>query len=307
MIIIAVLGVIGLLLIMNLQLCSDTLYATRYMTALQNRESSYYLARSIYKSSLKVFQYSDMKKKDDCDSLQDIWAQDLPELEVDEGTIKLRIEDENRYFNLNSLFDSDTSVEEKHVKQFQRLLEQLEMNPNFANAVIDWMDKDQNSTTPGGSETLRESNLPCKDSLMDSVDELFYINGFNDSWFHGEISKGSYKPGLKDVLTVYSGDKINVNTAGQRVLESLDPSITQQVAQEIITRRADRPFAKMDDLSAVPGMNSDIVYRIKYLADVVSTHYRITVEVKKATELTKLIVVVHKSRGVLKPLYWKVE
>jgi general secretion pathway protein K len=307
MIIIAVLGVIGLLLIMNLQLCSDTLYATRYLTTLQNREASYYLARSVYLSSLKVLQLSDLKKQNDCDSLKDIWAQDMPEIEINEGTIKLRIEDENRRFNLNSLLDKDLNVESKHVTQLQRLLELLEMNPNFANAVADWLDKDQNPTLPGGSETMQNSERPSRNARMDAVEELTYINGFNDAWLHGEVTKSSYKPGLKDLLTACSGEKININTAGSMVLQSLDPAITEQMAQEIITRRADKAFTGMDGLLAIPGFTTDIIYKAKYLADVKSTHYRIMVDVKRATDQTKLTVVVEKGKEGLKPLFWKVE
>jgi general secretion pathway protein K len=328
MIIVAVLGVIGILLIMNLQLCSDSLYSARYYGRIEHRESSYYIARSAFDGAKKVITFGG--RKGNIDSLHSIWAQSLPEIELDEGTINVRIEDENRYFNINTIERDD-----KHLKQFQRLLEILERPPDFANAALDWIDSDKNATTPGGSETMRDTDQPCKNGPFDSIEELFYINGFKDSWYPGEVSSGEYKPGLKDVLTSLpipksSGggggapgatgggaggsrisdnpeDKINVNTASMTVLQSLDPALTRESAQEIIKKRDDKAIESMDELLTVPGFTSDILYKAKYLATTMSSHFRIIIEVKKADDRTLLTAVVKRESGGFKTIYWKVE
>jgi general secretion pathway protein K len=305
MIIIAVLGVLGIMLIMNLQLCSDTLYAEKYLSRLQKREASYYIARSIFKASVKLLENDQSMNK--VDSLQDMWALGPFVYEIDEGKITLKIEDENRFFDINSIVDKDGNVEEKHVKELKKLLTILEINENFAGAIVDWIDSDTTATTPGGSETLKDSNLPCKNAPFDSIDELFNLNFFDETWFSGGIAHGEYKLGLKDVLTAHSNGKVNINTAGLEVLQSLDSELSYQSAQEIINRRKDKPFESMDDLLEVPGFNSDLIYRIKYLSDVVSSHFRITIEVDKEGDRTILTAIVSRESGSSQCLYWKVE
>lgn len=305
MIIIAVLGVLGIMLTMNLQLCSDTLYAEKYLSRLQKREASYYIARSIFKASVKLLENDLSMNK--TDSLHDMWALGPFVYEIDEGKITLKIEDENRLFDINSVVDKDGNLEEKHLKQFKRLLTRLEINENFAGAIVDWIDGDTTATSPGGSETLKDSNLPCKNARFDSIDELFNLNFFNDTWFSGGVAQGEYRPGLKDVLTAHSNGKININTAGPEVLQSLDVQLSYQSAQEIVNRRKDKPFETMDDLLEVPGFNSDLIYRIKYLSDVVSSHFRITIEVEKEGDRTILTSIVARESGNFKCLYWKVE
>jgi general secretion pathway protein K len=319
MIIVAVLGVISILLIMNLQLCSDSLYAAKYYGRIEHRESSYYIARSAFEGAKKVVSIGG--RGGNVDSLHSIWAQSLPEIELDEGTITIRIEDENRYFNINTIERDD-----KHLKQFQRLLEIMQMNPNFANAALDWIDEDKNATDPGGSETMLDTVKPCKNAPFDSIEELFSISGFKDSWFLGDVNSGDskpgdYKPGLKDLLTALQlpktgggsaqanapDDKININTASLAILQSLDPALTRESAQELIKKRDDKAIANMDDLLTVPGFTGDIVYKVKYLASTMSSHFRIIIEVKKGDDRTLLTAVVHREQGGFKTVYWKVE
>ncbi len=301
MIIIAVLGVLIIMMVMNLQLCSDSLYSAKYISRLQNRESSYYVARSAYQSALRILKLDEMKS-DGTDSQSSLWAQDFPELELDEGTIKVRIEDENRRFNINNVAKDD-----KHFKQCERLFRNQEINENFINAVKDWIDEDKETTTPGGSETMKDSKLPVKNAPFDSMGELFYINGFNSEWYDASIKQGEAKPGLKDLLTVYGGDKININTAGVEVLQSLDDSMSREIAVEILSRRKDKAIESMDKLLEVPGITTDILYRMGYLSDVKSTHFRIIVSVKKGDDETILEAVVKRESGAYQPLYWKVE
>lgn len=301
MIIIAALGVLMILMVMNLQLSSDSLYAAKYLSRLQHRESSYYVARSAYQSAIRLMKLGDMKGEK-YDSQKSLWAQDFPELELDEGTIKVRIEDENRRININNV-----KKDEKHTGQFTRLFRNQEIDTNFVSALKDWMDEDSDATTPGGSETMKDSKLPVKNAPFDSIEELFYINNFKSEWYDASVKLGEARPGLKDLLTVYGDEKINVNTAGVDVLMSLDDSMSREMAAEIISRRKENPIKELSKLSEVPGINSDMVYRMGYLADVKSTHFRIIVSVKAGDDETILQVVVKRESGSYKPLYWKVE
>jgi|GEM_PF-1566501 len=301
MIIIAVLGVLIILMVMNLQLCSDSLYSAKYLSRLEHREGSYYIARSAYQSALRVLKL-DAMRGEGSDSLKSLWAQDLPELDLDEGTIKVRIEDENRHFNINSILK-----DEKHLEQCKRLFRNQEINENFINAVKDWVDEDKEATVPGGIETMKDSKLPVKNAPFDSIEELFYIDTFNDEWYNASVKMGEARPGLRDLLTVYGDEKINVNTASVEVLQSLDDSISRETAAEIISRRSEKAITAMEKLLEVPGITTDVLYRIGYLADIKSTHFRIIVNVKKGNDETILEAVVKRESGKFSPLYWKVE
>ncbi|MGV8122019.1 MAG: type II secretion system minor pseudopilin GspK [Candidatus Xenobiia bacterium LiM19] len=301
MIIIAVLGVLIILMVMNLQLCSDSLYSAKYLSRLEHREGSYYIARSAYQSALRVLKL-DAMRGDGSDSLKSLWAQDLPELDLDEGTIKVRIEDENRHFNINNILK-----DEKHLEQCKRLFRNQEINENFINALKDWVDEDKEATVPGGIETMKDSTLPVKNAPFDSIEELFYIDTFNDEWYNASVKMGEARPGLRDLLTVYGDEKINVNTASVEVLQSLDDSISRETAAEIISRRGEKAITAMEKLLDVPGITTDVLYRIGYLADIKSTHFRIIVNVKKGDDETILEAVVKRESGKFSPLYWKVE
>lgn len=307
MIIIAVLGVIGILLIMNLQLCSDTLYSEKLLTRLQNREKGYYVACSIQKAAVKLLEQN-LTGDDKYDALNQLWAINPHKYELDEGKISVVIEDENRYFDLNSIIDKDDKPEEKHFKQLQLLLEQQELPPSFAYAILDWIDKDEAVSSGGGSETMKDCNVPCKNAPFDTVEELFYLNTFNEAWYYGKVTgEGKAHPGLKDMFSAHSNGKINVNTAGLEVLQSLDRDLTSPMAQEIINRRIEKPFKKLDDLVDVAGFNTDLIYRIKYLADVASSHFRVTVEIDMGGDRTLLTSIIKRESGSSKSVFWKVE
>ncbi|MDQ7823937.1 MAG: type II secretion system minor pseudopilin GspK [Candidatus Eremiobacteraeota bacterium] len=307
MIIVTVLGVIGILLIMNLQLSSDTLYAQKYLARLQNREAGYYISLSAFRGAVKFLEF-EQTNINDYDSLQDTWAQALPSLEVDEGKITIHIEDEERYFALNSLVQDNKLADEKHVEQFRRLLQIVNRQQSLSDAAVDWIDPDSNPTAPEGSELQGDTSEPCKNGFFDSVDELLLVKGFSDDVMRGEVKSGEYMPGLKDVLCPTHGGKVNINTAGVTVLQSLDKYMTREMADEIISRRTDKPFEKIEGLSEMPGFNTDTAFRIKSLADVKSSFFRVIIEVERAGDRTILTGLVNRmSDGGSKILYWKVE
>jgi general secretion pathway protein K len=97
-----------------------------------------------------------------------------------------------------------------------------------------------------------------------------------------------------------------VNTAGKEVLMSLDEEVTEELAMELIRRREGTPFTKMDDLLELPGMNHDLLYRMKELSDVKSEHFKITITVEDyQKETEELTVIIKRSGQGGKILFWK--
>jgi general secretion pathway protein K len=155
-------------------------------------------------------------KQNSTDHRGEAWAQGLPILPVEGGAIKVSVEDAQGRFNLNNLLQSN-APSPLDVQIFQRLLVELKLNPLLANALIDWMDPDDNVTSPGGAEDVdyltlktpyRAANQP-----LTSVEELRLVKGFDAKTVET----------LLPFVTVLPPGRtaINVNTASPEVIAAL--------------------------------------------------------------------------------------
>jgi general secretion pathway protein K len=86
------------------------------------------------------------------DDLTENWAQPLPPLPIDGGTIEGGLEDMQGRFNLNNLVFSDGTTNAKAVKQLERILGMLDLEPAWAVAMADWIDADTQPGFPDGAE-----------------------------------------------------------------------------------------------------------------------------------------------------------
>lgn len=303
MILLAVLGAIGILYVMIVQMSADALFTAQYYDKVVFKEKSYYISRSVYSEVVKLLTLDDTSY----DSLDDQWAQELPPYHLKEENVYLsvRIEDLERYFNPNELITDNDEVENKHLGQFRRLLEVLELNPDLSNALLDWMDSDHERRLPGGTDGLDYTDIPVKGGALDSIEELKFIQGFNNQNLSPRVIHNRSLPGLREVLSIHTNGKINVNTARNEILLSLDEEMTRDLVSEIIRRREEKPFETMDDLLKLPGMNHDLLYRIKQLADVKSEHFKIVITVEDYDRQTAdLTAVVKRSGQSVKLIYW---
>lgn len=179
-------------------------------------------------------------EENEVDHLGEPWAQ-LPEPSAlpvelpEDGTLEGKVADEAGKFPINYLLDKDGKPQEIYQKVLRRLLTntpfQLEEEEaqGLVNAIIDWLDKDDESTGELGAETDYYQNLEqpyeCKDGPFASLAELQLVRGMTESLYFGKEEN----PGLRDLLTVYSDGKININTAGPLVLRAL---VSQTVSED---------------------------------------------------------------------------
>jgi len=174
-----------------------------------------------------------------------------------EGSFTGRILDENAKFNPNGILDPYGNLDLKKKEQMERLLTLLGHPVDWMDALLDWLDADDQPRARGGEKvfylTRKKPHLP-KNGPLDSLDELLLIRGVEPSFLYG----GEGKEGLMNYLTVRSDGRININTAGLVVLLSLSPKIDQGMARAVMARRMERPFQKPEDLRSVPGW--DAVY-----------------------------------------------
>lgn len=307
MIILAVLGVLSVLMILNIQLSSDTVYTTKYLTAVTHSQKAYYLGYSAAKDCIRLLTALD---DDDTDSYRDVWASPIPVIKVDEYAMEISVEDMERYFALNSIV-SEGAQEEKHYGQLQRLMTVLELDPGFAAAILDWVDADGETTVPGGSETRAGSDRPVKNAPMDSIDELKRIEGYQRHIVEGSKSARSAETvGFEKAVCAYHSGKVNINTAGKQVLQSLDEEITAEGADRIIEYRNDKAIRDLSELHDPLGFSTDMVARIGTignLADVKSNYFRIKIEIINNEERAQLTAVVKREGGNAKVVDWRMD
>lgn len=163
------------------------------------------------------------------------------------GTVSLRIEDENSKFNVNSLIYKNGLLNAEAYNSFVRLLKVLGLNPHIADRIVDWID-------PDGEPRLQDSENTSKNALLDSIDEMLVIPG---------IERASYEK-LSPYVTIYSklygttiyGSEININGAETPVLMSLSDSIDKEMAERIVKYRESLPFEKVQDIKKVAGFET---------------------------------------------------
>lgn len=93
----------------------------------------------------------------------------------------------------------------------------------IAASIIDWRDEDQDILT-GGAESgyyqAKGLDFGCRDGKFQNLSELLLVRGMDENIFR-EVSPH---------LTVWSGGKININTAGEPVLDALFSGVAKEAS-----------------------------------------------------------------------------
>jgi len=217
--------------------------------------------------------------------------QKIPFDEID-GTILLRIEDENSKFNLNALVRPNGTPNNDVYAALQKMLKALNLKADIADRVVDWID-------PDSEPRLRDSENSAKNGYLDSIDELLLIPGID-----GE----SYER-LVPYVTIYGfmqGShvaKININGAAIPVLMSLAEGINADVATRIVRYREATPFATERDISAVIG--NEIYTAISGDIVIKGTAFRVlaTAQTGNIKRIIESVIDISGSSRVIR--YWK--
>jgi len=177
-----------------------------------------------------------------------------------DGYFTGQIVDESAKFNPNGLITRYGNVDPKKRDQLERLLVLLRHDPGVIDAILDWLDPDEQRRTLGAEREhymLLKPPYAPKNGPLDSLGEMLLIKGVSPAIFYGTDDK----EGLRNYLTVYPGldprtnidPKININTASLPVLMSLSPKVDQAMAQAVLDYRRFQPFRRLENLRSIPG------------------------------------------------------
>lgn len=191
-------------------------------------------------------------KDNSTDSKDDDWATLLPPIAIDGGTIAGQIEDIQGRFNINNLATGGNTSPD--AQRFIRLLSSQGHPTTLVNAVIDWLDADQNVTFPEGAEDgeylQNEQPYRAANRLMSSVTELLQVKGFTYDIYE------SIAPGL---VALPVRTDINVNTANAVTLQAIVPNLSSADAEKLIQDRDNTPFDTVNDFLNYPSVSGNKV------------------------------------------------
>lgn len=177
------------------------------------------------------------------DNLQELWAQPMPPVPFDGGTIGGWLEDAQGRLNVNKLANPDPIQRQQALEQFNRLCQVLTLDCPFWSAVADWVDTDD-IPSAGGAETAiylgmqparRAANQPIV-----AIEELQAVQGMSAQLLQR----------LSPYLIALPQDfPININTAKMPVIMALAPWMSEDQAKLILTGQQKQPFESLQQVS----------------------------------------------------------
>ena len=175
---------------------------------------------------------SEDRRKNQVDHLGEPWNQHVA-LPVERGSVAGGISDSQARFNLNNLVRGG-QASGADIAVFQRLLGLLDLPATLADALVDWLDADNQPTGADGAEdayylALPEPYYPANRALVDLA-ELPMVRGFD----RAIVAKlAPY------VCVLPTPTPVNVNTAGAEVLAAVIPGLNLDDARQLVEKRGD--------------------------------------------------------------------
>lgn len=171
-------------------------------------------------------------------------GQSSMKLDFPNAEVTVDILPETSKLNVNSVAPED----------LLRLLDALQVPEDRAteitSAILDWR-KPVETTEPSPFDAFylnqSPSFLPAHTSYQEN-EELLLTRGITPGLYYGE-SLGNQRPGLRDCLSVYGTQIVDVNTAQLATLEAV--GLNADDARTLIRRRDDHPILDFRELSDI--------------------------------------------------------
>lgn len=182
----------------------------------------------------------------DTDSLQDIWAQPMQPYMLGAHSVSVVWRDEASRFNINNLYH-DGATDTIALAVFQRLLTQLNLEPDIARAVLDWQDPDSKIYVDGGNESTVYSQDNAVNTLPNqpfvSVEQLQEVRGIDAA------ALAALTPYITAVPYYLP---ININTASPVLLAALIEDITSEQLTPLTELRTSQALQAVDEIWQLP-------------------------------------------------------
>jgi type II secretory pathway component PulK len=128
------------------------------------------------------------------DCYRDLWAVDFPDLPMEDGTVKIRISDEQAKINL-SVLANEVVDKTPYYSVAQRLLLNMGLPMDLADTLIDWVDIDDSRFPQGAESSDYYFTLPspykAKNAEMESIQEMLMVKDVTPEIYYGLGSEAS--------------------------------------------------------------------------------------------------------------------
>lgn len=195
----------------------------------QNQSTQYALAGERFLTELLA---ADQQSGAATDHFGELWAKPTPPYPVEDGMVSGKLIEQSGRFNLNNLYH-DGQPDAEALALFGRILVQVGLSADLADAVLDWQDPDDTITGAAGAEdgfyqgqqpSYRTANRPLL-----SVQELRLVRGFESAEVFDLIEP--YVSAVPNFATV------NLNTAQAPVLAALVDGMDRNSIGTWVSRR----------------------------------------------------------------------
>lgn len=171
----------------------------------------------------------------------EIGARALDAMKLGDAELRMRLIDQQGLYNLNNVVRGGRASE-ADVQLLRRLLGLLGLPAQLADAVVDAVDADSQTTLPGGAEDLDYlAMVPprrAQNRRFLDIAGLANVRGFD------ALSVARIEP---YVSALPEATPINLNSAPAELLAALVPQLSLEAARSLVARRAERPFEDLAD------------------------------------------------------------
>jgi general secretion pathway protein K len=297
--------VLALLVALILEFDAEARREYREAAAFRDNFKASMLIRAAVQAARAVLQQDFLRDKqagEAFDGPTDLWAIPIKNYAIGDGLLSAQIEDEGGKLNLNDLAanSGDALRRKSRILRIKRLFELLQISPDLVDALVDWVDQDENPE-PGGAESLYyQSQTPAyraANAPLETLGDLRLVKGFTTE----VIDR------LSRYVTVFppeGGSLVNLNTADPLVIQAMDPAITQTMAMEIVQGR---PYKTKVDLDRI-GSFQEIGARLRTDYDVKSDYFsaRLAITVNETTKTATAVLRRDRNKGDSTVLFLRV-
>jgi len=314
--------IISLILVITLRFNTSMRSSLTSASNLQDNIALDYMAKSAFNAARAVLSVD--AAESGFDSLHEDWANLAAASQYisyffDRGQGGMNITDHSGRLQVNSLLmkkENEWVVNEEQENVWINLLSAEEFDlgeeeaAGIVEALIDWIDEDDETLGFGGAESSYYQGLEIpyepRNGPMEFVEELLLIRGITPELYHGteEI------PGLATLVTPHGRDgKININTAEPLVLGALSGQIEPDMVDGMLTYRdyEDSDLGNPEWYKLAPGFPGDIIIP-PTLITTSSSYFEIVTEVVREKMRKKVRGMIARGPGSGTGLiYWKTE
>lgn len=163
------------------------------------------------------------------DCYQDLWALEFPELPIEDGSVKIRIFDENAKINL-SVLANEFVDRSQYYTIAQRFFMNLGLPMDLADGILDWVDIDD-QRSPYGAESpdyylTLERPYRARNKELDSLYDLFLVRGMTPLYFYG-LGGGNF--GKEENLV---DDNMGKRKLNPLLLSEMSPEKVKELMEE---------------------------------------------------------------------------